>query len=185
MNEAPTLKRRHTVFENRKLRVFSDNIEWGDHHVHDYMVVAPVAVREDKVAGVAIVFVVGDEIVLVRMYRHALGRSGLEVPRGFVEPAEDLRDAATRELAEEARLECDPNALVALGFCSPEPGIIAGRIAMFAAPDCQPCPPRADIEPGLGPAVRFHRDDVFRRLRSGEIEDSTSALALLRWFTRE
>lgn len=46
-----------------------------------------------------------DRILLVQQYRHAVGRRLLEIPAGTLDVAgEDPRDAAARELAEEADL---------------------------------------------------------------------------------
>ena len=42
-----------------------------------------------------------DRIVLVRQYRHGIGRVTLELPGGIVDPGETPLEAAARELAEE------------------------------------------------------------------------------------
>jgi 8-oxo-dGTP pyrophosphatase MutT (NUDIX family) len=42
-----------------------------------------------------------DRIVLVRQYRHGIGRVTLELPGGIVDPGESPLDAASRELVEE------------------------------------------------------------------------------------
>src|SRR5579884_487809 len=41
------------------------------------------------------------EIVLVRQYRYAVGEELWELPAGMIEPGEDPKDAALRELEEE------------------------------------------------------------------------------------
>jgi 8-oxo-dGTP pyrophosphatase MutT (NUDIX family) len=42
-----------------------------------------------------------DEVVLVRQYRHGIGRESLELPAGVIEPGEAPLAAAKRELGEE------------------------------------------------------------------------------------
>lgn len=45
------------------------------------------------------------EILLVRQYRHAVGKSLLEIPAGKLEPGESMTDCARRELLEETGYE--------------------------------------------------------------------------------
>ncbi len=45
------------------------------------------------------------EVVLVRQYRHGIGRVSLELPAGVIEPDESPEQAARRELAEETGFE--------------------------------------------------------------------------------
>jgi len=45
------------------------------------------------------------EILLVRQYRHATGKSLLEIPAGKLEPGESMTDCAGRELLEETGYE--------------------------------------------------------------------------------
>lgn len=54
--------------------------------------------------GVVICARLEDKIVLVRQYRYPVGDYVYELPAGLVEPGEDIREAATRELREETGL---------------------------------------------------------------------------------
>ena len=60
------------------------------------------------------------EIVLVRQYRPAIGRSAWELPAGSLKPGEDVDKAATRECHEEIGLV--PGRLERLGAFYPTPG---------------------------------------------------------------
>ena len=53
-----------------------------------------------------------DEIILVRQYRHAIGRFAWELPAGSLKPSEDAAAAAARECQEEIGLV--PSTLAAL-----------------------------------------------------------------------
>jgi len=178
------VKARTQVFQNTKLRVLKDHVTDGEHEVLDFMVVEPVVLRDDRIGGIAVVPIIDDHVVLIPMYRHALGRTALEVPRGFVDRGESPAEAASRELAEEAALDCPASRMISLGFCAPEPGIIAARIALFAAPDCTPCAPRPDQDMGRGANVRVPVSEVPAMLREAAIECAASSLALHRWMLR-
>ena len=61
------------------------------------------AVREyiHHPGGVAIVPVVEDHVILIRQFRIAIGRELVELPAGLLEPKEEPRRCAERELQEE------------------------------------------------------------------------------------
>jgi len=93
------VKARHERFRGNVFTVLTDEVTMpgGGVAARDYVVhigaVAVAAVDE------------ADRIVLVRQYRHAVGRELWELPAGLVDVAgEELPAAAARELAEEADL---------------------------------------------------------------------------------
>ncbi|HEY8296777.1 MAG TPA: NUDIX hydrolase [Candidatus Baltobacteraceae bacterium] len=78
------------------LRLRKDTIELPDGTViDDYFV------RESR--GFVIVFALtaGGEVVLVRQYKHGIGRVVLELPAGAIDDGETPAETAARELAEE------------------------------------------------------------------------------------
>jgi len=44
---------------------------------------------------------VADEVILIRQFRHATGRTLLELPAGLIDPGEEILETARRELLEE------------------------------------------------------------------------------------
>ena len=72
--------------------------------------------------GSVVLVPVTDEgrIILVRQYRHAIGRWVWELPAGSLKPGEDPLKAAARECQEETGLI--PSALEKLGSLFPTPG---------------------------------------------------------------
>jgi ADP-ribose diphosphatase len=71
------------------------------------------------------------EIILVRQYRHAIGRSAWELPAGSLKPGEDPRAAAVRECHEEIGLI--PAAIERLGAFFPTPGYCDEEMNFYRA----------------------------------------------------
>lgn len=72
-----------------------------------------------------------DEIILVRQYRHAIGRFAWELPAGTLKPSEDAAAAAARECQEEIGLV--PSTLAALASLFPTPGYCDEEMHFFRA----------------------------------------------------
>jgi ADP-ribose pyrophosphatase len=114
------------------------------------------------------------QIAFARQWRHVLGRTLLELPAGRVEAGEAAEDAARRELHEEVSLV--PGALRHLGTFQASPGLLDQTCALYLAADCSEDPEARPDEPVE--RVLLSWDDALGRI-GGEIEDTTSALALL------
>ena len=117
------------------------------------------------------------EVILIRQYRHALGRWLLEIPAGKLSPGEDPADCAARELEEEvgqraARLD-------ALGALVPAPGFADEVIHLFLARDLTPTAQHLDEDEVLS-IEPLHFDRAVTMALEGTIEDSKSAVAILR-----
>lgn len=108
-----------TVYEGRILTVRVESITLPDGTPFDAEIVR-------HPGSVVIVPVTGaGEIVLVRQYRHAVGREVWEVPAGSLKPGEDLEEAAARECHEEigllpGRLERLGSFVATPGYCDEE-----------------------------------------------------------------
>ncbi len=130
-----------------------------------------------------------DELVLIRQYRlaahRATGLGGLvEIVAGGVEPGEDARAAAIRELREETGLEAA--SLVHCFDFMPSPGITEEQATVFLAEvDASSLPARAgeDEDEDIVPfAAKV--DDVISALDAGRLRNGFLLLAL-NWFIRK
>ena len=134
--------------------------------------------------SVVIVPVTDDgSVVLVRQYRHAIGRHVWELPAGSLKPGESVEGAAIRECHEETGLI--PDRLDYLGAYYPTPGYCDEKMHFYRAAGLRR--PRAgdaaahpdedeDIE-----TQAFDRDMIRGMVASGEIVDlkTVGGLALL------
>ena len=89
-------------------------------------------------------------VLLVRQYRHPAGQSLWELPAGTLEPNENPRHAAQRELAEETGYQA--RQLKLLGEFFPSPGILSEKMRLFEASGLVPSRARPDAD-GLGHGV--------------------------------
>jgi ADP-ribose pyrophosphatase len=86
---------RRTVFQGRLLTVHDDTVETADGNLAGREIV-------EHPGAVGIVATDADgRVVLVRQWRHAVGRALWEIPAGTLTPGEEPEVAARRELAEE------------------------------------------------------------------------------------
>jgi len=123
------------------------------------------------------------EVVLVRQYRHAIGKAAWELPAGTLKPNEEPRKAAARECQEEIGLI--PSELVPLGSFCPTPGYCDEEMTFYKATGLrEPGPDDEKAEQDEDEDIEkesFSLDRVQSMIRSGEIIDmkTVAGLALL------
>ena len=177
---------RTLVFENSVLNVFADHVADARHEVPAFLTVVPKCIDDDLVIGIAILPVRGEELGLLRVYRHALGRWQWEVPKGFIDAGESLLAAAARELHEETGFAHPAQALVDLGAVAPEPGIVTSRVRLFLAElDPAAVAEQRAHEMGHGEMRFFSRGEVVRLIQSNQIEDGCTQAVFLRYLLRQ
>ncbi|TLN23519.1 NUDIX hydrolase [bacterium] len=124
-----------------------------------------------------------EEIILVRQFRHGVGKSSLEIPGGTVDVGEDPREAAARELLEETGYA--PERLLHLGTLDAQPAMQSNRLHTYLALGCEvKAPPDPDdgedIKVELRPAA-----SVGALVLSGEITHSMMLTAFYWWSLRK
>jgi len=115
-------------------------------------------------------------ITLVRQYRHAGGGMMLEIPAGMLEPGEDPRRCAARELAEEVNLRADRYDLLTAQHTTP--GYSDERIWIYLARDLSHAPGELDEDEYIEP-VRLALDEAIRMIERGEITDAKTINGIL------
>ncbi|WP_305091503.1 NUDIX hydrolase [Prescottella sp. R16] len=120
-----------------------------------------------------------DRLVLVRQYRHPLGRRLWELPAGLLDvPGEDPVDAARRELEEETGLAADHwSVLVDVAL---SPGFTDESVRVFVATGVREIgrPDAHDEEADLEIA-RFPLDEAVAMTLRGEIVNATAVAGIL------
>jgi ADP-ribose pyrophosphatase len=122
-------------------------------------------------------------VILIRQYRHAVGRWLWELPAGSTDPGEDARLAAARECQEEIGLI--PSDLTRLGAFFPTPGYCDEEMIFFRAtglrtPGADDPVAHADADEHIEPRA-YSLDEAQRLIEQGEIVDlkTVAGLALV------
>lgn len=174
-HEYRVLSSRH-VFTGGVLRLRSDQVAMpgGTSSQRDVTelpgAVAIVAMDED------------DRVVLVRQYRHPVGRHLWEVPAGLLDSTtESARTAGERELLEEAGLRA--GRWDTLADILPTPGMSDETIRLLLARDLAPVPAAERSQPVDEEAdMEVHwlpLDDVVEQVFHGDVENGITASAVL------
>lgn len=115
-------------------------------------------------------------ILFVQQYRYAPGRILLEIPAGKVDPSEPLIKAVRRELREETGYDThDVEYLLSYYTC---PGYSTEKIHTYVAKNLQPSPLPADEDEFILTTI-LTLEDAKQAIRTGDIEDGKTILALL------
>ncbi len=115
-------------------------------------------------------------LIMVRQYRNALERYTLEIPAGGINPGEDMKTAATRELEEETGYRSDHvehlvdiNTTVA--FCNE-------KIGIYYTTELIPSKQHLD-ENEILTVERHSIPELEKMIYAGEITDSKTIVAVL------
>jgi 8-oxo-dGTP pyrophosphatase MutT (NUDIX family) len=130
--------------------------------------------------AVAVVPVVGDEVVLVRQFRAAVGRDLLEIPAGLLDvDGEDRETAVCRELEEEAGLR-NVGELELLTSYFPTAGMADHRVWIYLARETEACDARpASLEEQHMTIEHVPLSEARALIASGEIADGKTIIGLL------
>jgi ADP-ribose pyrophosphatase len=172
---------RTRVFENTVFSVFADHIiDKNGHQVERYLSVVPSCLLDDSIAGVAVLPIIEDKVGLIRIFRHPLGKESWEAIKGHVEPGEEVRFSALRELQEEAGFLVTAKELIDLGVVSPEAGVIKARTRLFAVVVTGKIASEVDGELGHGELAFYNTEEIDNLIAQGEIEDASTLVILLK-----
>ena len=127
----------------------------------------------------AVVPVLGNQILLVRQYRYGVNRRLWEVPAGTFNKGESPVGCARRECEEETGYR--PGRLRSLGSYFSGPAHTDETVYMYVAAKLTKSRTHLDEDEEIV-LGNFSKDRVKRMLRSGQIRDAKSIIALTRYF---
>jgi ADP-ribose pyrophosphatase len=158
------------IYQGRAVNIRVDTVEKAD----GTKTTREVVEHSDCIAVVAL-----DEqgkILLVRQFRHAVGRFLLEIPAGGIDPGEEPVDSVRRELQEE--IGYFPRKIDKLGGFYATPGYGTEYLHCFLATDLVLARLVAEDTDDIE-LVRVSPQEIPRLIASGEICDAKSIAALL------
>lgn len=118
-----------------------------------------------------------DRVVMVRQYRYPVGEVTLELPAGKLEPGEDPRDSALRELEEETGIR--PGRVTYMGLSYSSPGIFTERIHLYLAQDLMQGQSHPDVGEFVD-VVRLPLSELLQMIQENQLPDAKSALGILK-----
>lgn len=126
--------------------------------------------------AVAVVPIVEDRIVLVRQFRHAVGKVLCEVPTGTLRRGESPDACAARELEEETGYVA--GSLRKLFHCCLAPGYSSEVINVYRATGLRRTRPATDSDEFIE-VLTVTREEALRMVLSNEIEDAKTICGIL------
>ncbi|HET6584613.1 MAG TPA: NUDIX hydrolase [Nannocystaceae bacterium] len=139
--------------------------------------------RIDSVDWVNVIPVTADgHVVMVRQYRHGLGRATLEIPGGIVDAGESPVATAARELLEETGWQA--GAIEPIGSVSPNPALFGNRLHAFLATGCEHVGEIVNDETEHTTVELVRREDIDAKLLAGEIDHALVHAAFGFWRLR-
>ena len=116
------------------------------------------------------------QVLMVSQYRLAAGAKLLEIPAGSLDPGEDPRTAAEREIQEEIGFRA--GTWEELGAFYVSPGWATEKITVFLARDLTPSPGQMDEDEAIE-VVSLPFQEALARCQDGRIQDSKSIAGLM------
>ncbi|MEN8114606.1 MAG: NUDIX hydrolase [Actinomycetota bacterium] len=164
--------RSQTLLEEAFLRLERRTVATPDGSTVDRVVVV-------HPGAVAVVPLIGDDVLLFRQHRVPVERALLEIPAGKLDvPGEDPRDTAARELEEE--IGYAPGRLDHLTDLLTTPGFSDECIHIYAGYDLTPVAARpTGIEEHHAEIVQMPLTEAVALARSGAITDAKTIVGLL------
>ncbi|MBS7650851.1 NUDIX hydrolase [Candidatus Bathyarchaeota archaeon] len=151
------------IYDGKIINLRVDQIKLPDGSLHQREIV-------EHPGAVAILPVLDDgRILLIRQYRHAVGKILLEIPAGTLAKDEDPKECARRELLEETGYMAE--SITELFSCYLAPGYSSERIHIYQASGLRMVGSRRDADEyiELEPVTV---DEVEAMIRNRQIQDA-------------
>lgn len=161
---------RKEAYRGKVITVYDDFVDVGGHQTHwDF-------IHHDGAAAVLPVLEDG-RVLMVRQYRHALGRYTLELPAGKLDrPGEPFLECAARELEEETGYKAGH--MEFLLFVNTTVAFLDEKIGIYLATDLQKGEMHWDEDEELG-VEAWELKDLQELIYKGEMTDGKTIAALM------
>jgi ADP-ribose pyrophosphatase len=123
----------------------------------------------------------GERFLMVRQYRHGLGRTTVEFPAGLVEAGEEPAGAAARELEEETGRRA--GSLAPIGRIAANPAFMNNWCSTYCAEDLGEAGPARPDELERLEVVVVAREELAAKIGTGEFVNSLTVVAWS-WYLR-
>ena len=161
------------VYKGKVIDVRYDNVELATGQ-------KSVRVVVEHPGGVVIVAQKTDDTVLmVKQFRYPIRQTAFELPAGKLEKGEEPFPAAKRELEEETGYRA--KTWRELGYINTTPGFCDEKLYLYYATDLEFVGEHPD-EGEIIQAYECKIDEIFAKIKNGEINDSKTICALTRAF---
>ena len=163
------------IYDKHGRKVVVDTLEFADGSRHQWVYFGGTEIKDKPTAVAVAAFTKDDKMLLVKQYRHPLGKIIYDLPAGGLSGGEDPQRAALRELEEETGYTAEN--LLWIGRFNWAPGNMAGIVELFFTKDLKVksrfnSEEVADIE-----FIDFNV--VLEKILKGELIDSTLIIAAL------
>jgi len=132
-------------------------------------------VVEHRGAAAIVAILPGGNVILVRQYRYAISAELLEIPAGTLEPGEDPKACAERELEEETGYTC--RTMVKVLECFVAPGYSSEKIHIYLAKGLTKTQTRMEEDENLT-VESFPFQTALDKIHTGEIRDAKTIAGL-------
>ncbi|WP_232510206.1 NUDIX domain-containing protein [Paenibacillus crassostreae] len=128
--------------------------------------------------AVAVLALHDGKMIVVDQFRQPMGRCEIEIPAGKLEPGEDPREAAIRELEEETGYRCKDIRLLQSFYTSP--GFADEIIHMYVTEDLIIGEMSPDEDEFLEMS-EITLEEAYRYIKEGRISDAKTIMAIYAW----
>ena len=132
--------------------------------------------------GACVLYIENDAVLLVKQDRYAYGETLYEIPAGKLEKGEEPSLTALRELEEEAGIKAEQAELLFVDY--PTPGYTNEKIYIYEVKNGVKT--KQNLDDGEFLTAEFiPLERAKQMLKTGEIKDGKTIIALLSYFARE
>jgi ADP-ribose pyrophosphatase len=163
------VNKKSVLYQGRTFRLTQENVTLANGAVTDLDII-----RHPGAAAVVALFP-DNRVLMVKQYRHAVGRYIWEIPAGTLDMEESGISCAKRELIEETGYRA--GTWTELGPITPLPGYSDERIHLFLARDLSAAEQHLDFDEVLA-VHEIPFQEALNMVRNGSIQDAKTICAL-------